>query len=233
MIRANLEYFRKEKEGPMIILITSSISGEGKTFCSVNLAYSYASTGKSTLLIGADMRKPALARSFKLENSHGLSNYLAGQDELNRVIYSMENSSLSVIPGGSIPPNPAELLNSPKMKALMDEIRSKYDVIIFDTPPLGLVSDTIELIRYSFTPLLIVRQKVTYKKSLDAVTSMYLDGKLQHLGIVVNDVDYSKYQYGRYGYGYGYGYGDGYGYYTENPKKVNRFNRFWKKKIHG
>lgn len=226
VIRANLEYIDSDHEGPKIILITSSISGEGKTFCSTNLAYTYANMGKKTILIGGDMRRPALAKNFDLEKAHGLSNYLSGQDELEGIIYASNNSNLNVIPGGHVPPNPAELLTSNRMKELMKFVREQYEVIIFDTPPIGLVSDTVELIKYSITPVLIVRQNVTYKKSLDAITEMHHAGKFKNLGIIMNDVNFSKYDYGSYyGRSYGYGNGSGYGYYDEDTKK----KKFWKR----
>jgi len=229
VIRANLQYVDTESPQTRIILVTSSISGEGKTFCSTNLALTYAMTGKKTLLIGADMRKPALARNFGLDRSHGLSNYLSGQDEIRDIIYnSEEDELLDVIPGGHVPPNPAELLTTKRMPLLMDFAREHYDIIIFDTPPIGLVSDTLELIRHSFTPLLIVRQGVTYKKSLDAITEMHNNGKIKNLGIIMNDVHYQRYDYGAYyGRNYGYGSGSGYGYY-EDEKKHGFWNRLFR-----
>ncbi|MCK5210742.1 MAG: CpsD/CapB family tyrosine-protein kinase, partial [Cyclobacteriaceae bacterium] len=156
----------------------------------------------------------------------GLSNYLSGQDELEGIIYSSNNSGLDIIPGGHVPPNPAELLTSKRMAELMVFVKERYEVIIFDTPPLGLVSDTVELVRYSFTPILIVRQNATYKKSLDVITEMYHSGKFKNLGIIMNDVNYSKYDYGAYyGQSYGYGSGDSFGYYDDEQKK----GPFWKR----
>jgi len=225
VIRANLEYINSEVDTAKIILITSSISGEGKTFCSTNLAYTYANTGKKTLLVGADMRKPALAKNFGLERSRGLSNYLSGQNEIEEVFYETEVDTLHVIPGGHVPPNPAELLTGKRIRELMEYISKAYEVVVFDTPPIGLVSDTVELIKFSFIPLLIVRQDKTYKKSLDAITEMYHAGKFKNLGIIMNDVHYSKYDYGAYyGRNYGYGSGHGYGYYDDEHKKG-----FWKR----
>ncbi|MCK5701971.1 MAG: polysaccharide biosynthesis tyrosine autokinase, partial [Cyclobacteriaceae bacterium] len=226
VIRANLEYVNADNTESNILLITSSISGEGKTFCSINLAYTYANMGKKTLLVGADMRRPALAKSFGMGRSHGLSNYLSGQDKLEEIIYTSKKSGLDVIPGGHVPPNPAELLTTKRMAELMQFIKKHYEVIIFDTPPLGLVSDTVELIRHSFTPILIVRQDVTYKKSLDAITEMYHSGKFKQLGIIMNDVNFTKFDYGAYyGKSYGYGSGLGYGYYDDEEKK----GKFWKR----
>lgn len=226
LIRANLEYIDSENKEVKIVVITSSISGEGKTFCSINLAYTYANMGKRTLLIGGDMRRPALAKNFDLERAHGLSNYLSGQDALEGIIYSTNHSGLDVIPGGHVPPNPAELLSTKRMTELMEFVKAQYSVIVIDTPPLGIVSDTMELIKHSFTPILIVRQNVTYKKSLDAVTEMHHAGRFKNLGIIMNDVNFSRYDYGAYyGRDYGYGSGDGYGYYDEDKKK----KKFWKR----
>jgi capsular exopolysaccharide synthesis family protein len=229
VIRANLEYIDAENKDTRIILVTSSISGEGKTFCSANLALTYAKMGKKTILIGADMRKPALSRNFNLERAHGLSNYLSGQDAIEDIIYaSGEEDAMDVIPGGHVPPNPSELLTSKRMPELMEFVRKHYEVVIFDTPPIGLVSDTMELIRHSFTPLLIVRQGVSYKKSLDAITEMYQAGKIKNLGIIMNDIHYYKYDYGAYyGRNYGYGSGSGYGYYDDENKRG-----FWKRIFH-
>lgn len=225
VIRANLEYINSEVDTAKIILITSSISGEGKTFCSTNLAYTYAKSGKKTLLVGADMRRPALAKNFGLERSRGLSNFLSGQDDMEEIFYETESERLHVIPGGHVPPNPAELLTGKRIRELMDHISRTYDIIIFDTPPIGLVSDTVELVKYSFVPLLIVRQDKTYKKSLDVITEMHRDGKFKNLGIIMNDVHYSRYDYGAYyGRNYGYGSGHGYGYYDDEQKKG-----FWKR----
>lgn len=233
-LRANLQYFRKEKD---VVLITSSVGGEGKTFCSINLALTYALAGIRTVLVGADMRKPTLAGNFNLSRKQGLSNYLAGIVDQEEVIYKTKNEFLQVIPGGSVPPNPAELLLSPAMEILIDNLKEKYDVIIIDTPPVGLVADAVELLRFSSTNLLIVRQGRTYKKSLEAVTEMYNNGKIKNLAIVFNDVDFRKLEYGyrsygymqNYGYGYGYGNGYGYGYYD----KGDNAKTTWLKKMMG
>ncbi|MEM9678767.1 MAG: polysaccharide biosynthesis tyrosine autokinase [Bacteroidota bacterium] len=229
MIRANIEYMNSDSNDNSVIVVTSSISGEGKTFCSVNLAYSYALTNKKTVLVGADMRRPAMSGLFEKKPSFGLSNYLAGQVELQEILFSPDNSNLSVIVGGNIPPNPSELLNTQRMKTFVDELKQKFDVVIFDTPPLGLVSDTQEILKFSTVNILIVRQKVTFKKSLDAVMSIYTEGKLPNSAIVMNDVNFRKYQYGgsyKYGYGYGYGYS---GYYQVD-KKRNILARLFNKK---
>lgn len=235
-IRANLQYFSRDEKNYHIYLITSSISGEGKTFCSINLAYTFALAGKKTIIVGGDMRKPTLANYFNLQKNKGLSNYLAGFDELKDVITITETEKLHVITGGDVPPNPAELVTTPKMKQLVNYLKKEYEIIIIDTPPIGLVSDTLELLNYSDSNLLVVRQGRTFKSAVASITEMYQDGKIQNLGILFNDINFHNYDYGygyRYGYGYGYGgYGYGYGYgngYYEEEKPV----KSWFKRLIG
>ncbi|MCG8308804.1 MAG: CpsD/CapB family tyrosine-protein kinase, partial [Cytophagales bacterium] len=183
---------------------------------------------RKTLLVGTDMRRPALARNFKLDGSLGLSNFLSGQCAMEEIFYPSNNERLTVIPGGHVPPNPAELMTTNRMDELVNYTRKEYEIVVFDTPPIGLVSDTIELAKRSFIPLLIVRQDVTYKKSLDAITEMYHAGKYKNLGIVMNDVNYTRFDYGTYyGRSYGYGSGFGYGYYDDEHKRS-----IWKRLFH-
>lgn len=235
-IRANLQYFTgAEDKGSKIIMVTSSISDEGKTFCSINLAHIIALFGKKTLLIGTDMRKPSLASYVGMRDQPGLSNYLAGFITLDQLIVEQGPENFDIILSGDIPPNPAELLATDKMVSLMLELRKKYDFILLDTPPIGLVSDALELLRNTDFNLLVVRQGKTVKNALAAVNELYQDGKIKDMGIIFNDVDFRKldYSYGyRYGYNYRYGYyyrgGYGYGYFDEDKKERKRgiFSRF-------
>lgn len=213
-IRANLQYYNNGNS-KHVLLITSSISAEGKTFCSTNLAFTYALAGKKTIIVGADMRKPTLAKSFDLSKEKGLSNYLAGQCPIDEAIYPTGNDNLQIIPGGSIPPNPAELILTDRMKKLMTHLKKHYDLVIIDTPPIGLVADAIELMDHSDLNLLIVRQNVTFKKSLHETTENYQKGQLKNMTILFNDVDFQKLEYGYKAYiegyhSYGYGYNSGY-----------------------
>lgn len=232
-VRANLQYMKKGESGCQVYLVTSSIAGEGKTFCSINLADTFALAGKKTVIIGADMRKPTLAKNFDLADYKGLSNYLAGFVPLEEIIYEFNKPKLSLVPGGDVPPNPAELLAAPRMTELIEYARENYEAIIIDTPPIGLVSDAMELIRFSDANLLVVRQGKSYKDSLIAITEMYSDGKISNLGILFNDIDHKKYDYGyHYSYGYGYGYGNGngsaYGYYDDEETKKGFLTRIFK-----
>ncbi|MEQ8878340.1 MAG: polysaccharide biosynthesis tyrosine autokinase, partial [Cyclobacteriaceae bacterium] len=220
-IRANLQYFSKGN-GKNVLLLTSSISAEGKTFCSLNLAFTYASSGKKTIIVGADMRKPTLGKIMGMHRDQGLSNYLSGQCTLDEAIHETGNKDLQIIPGGSIPPNPAELILLPRMRDMMDHLKANYELVIIDTPPIGLVADAIELMEFSDLNILIVRQNVTFKKSLHETTEQYEKGQLKNMAILFNDVDFQKLEYGYKAYveGYqSYGYGYNSGYFEEQTRK--------------
>ena len=237
-LRANLQYFLKKDAGTKTILVTSSVSGEGKTFCSANLAYIYAISGKKTLVLGADLRKPALTKVLKQKNSRGLSSYLAGLCEYDELGENIITDNLYVIHSGHVPPNPSELLVNERMAFFMEKIKQDYEVIIIDSPPVGIVSDALELTKYADINAIVVRQATSKKNSIDVINSMYLEGKITNAATIFNDIDFSrtiyghKYGYGgRHGYGYGYGHGYGYGYYDDEPRtKRNLFSRIFKKK---
>ncbi len=221
-LRANLQYFLKKGTPTNTILITSSVSGEGKTFCSSNLAYIYAISGKKTLVLGADLRKPALTKVFKQKNSRGLSSYLAGLCEYEDLGENVVTENLTVIHSGHVPPNPSELLVNERMTEFVKRIKKDYEMIIIDSPPIGIVSDALELSKYADINAVIVRQGTTKKSSIDVIDTMYREGKLINPATVFNDIDFSRTIYGhKYGYGnrYGYGYGYGYGYYEDEPKR--------------
>lgn len=217
-LRSNLNYFVRQQE-KAVFLITSSISGEGKTFTSVNLASVLALSGKRTLIVGADMRRPRLSDDFKLDNEVGLSTYLAGLSSFDRVRRKTEFENLDLISGGPVPPNPSELLLTPKMATFIDEAKKQYDFVIIDTPPLAIVTDAFVLSQFADHTLFIVRQNYTPRPLLKTVDDFYVTGKLKNVSLVLNDIYRSGPGYG-YGYGYTYGYGYGYshknnGYYSE------------------
>jgi capsular exopolysaccharide synthesis family protein len=227
-LRANLHYFLNGSAGGRTILISSTVGGEGKTFCSANLAYVYAIAGKKTLILGADMRKPALAALFKQKKSRGLSSYLAGMCEYEELGENVVNDNLFIIHSGHAPPNPSELLVSGKMPLLMQKIKDEYDIIIIDCPPIGIVSDALELVKYADINAIVVRQGVTKKHNLDIVNAMHEEGKLKNSVSIFNDVDFSRMMYG---YQYAYNGQFGYGYYDDEPdEKRNFLKRVFKKK---
>ena len=217
-IRSNIEFIIPRNNNGKTILLTSSISGEGKTFCAKNLATIYAMSGKKTLLIGADMRKPKLFLSFANDNEVGLSTFLSGNSEKNEVILSTNIKNLDLIKSGPIPPNPAELLGREKMNKLLYDLKTEYDYIIIDTPPIYVVSDPIPIMNLVDLNIYITRYNFTKVGFLDYINNFYNSNKIKNISILLNDVDFSN-QYG-YGYGYNYDYNYAYnygnGYYDEN-----------------
>lgn len=221
-IRAGLRYLENGAgEKGRVYLITSCVAGEGKTFCSVNLAQSLVMAGKRTVLLGADLRKSSLKDYLVISHGRGLSEYLAGMASLEEVLVKGENNFPDYIFSGNIPPNPSELLGSDKMGKLIEYLQSTYDNIIIDTPPIGLVSDAMELLKYIDIGFLIVRQDVTEKEGLRMLNELFEDGKLKNFFTIFNDVKVSKRgKTFRYGFLYGLGYGGyGYGYYEEDSEK--------------
>lgn len=240
-IRTNIEYLTQGKS-QSTILVTGDTQGIGKTFNSINLACIYALYGKKTILLGFDLRKPKIYQDFGLTNNVGISSYLSNKESLDNVIQtSSALPSLDIISAGPIPPNPAELIASDKCTELFTELKKRYDYIIIDTPPLGLVTDAFLLMRHSDVNLFIVRQDVTNKNIFSSVIKDLEDRGIK-ISIIINGIEtgksygYGKYRYGYgytygYGYAYGYGYGHygqyGYGYYGEDEdgKKKRRHHR--------
>ena len=219
LLRNNIAFTRAGQDS-RVILITSSISGEGKTFITSNLAMTYALMGKKVVVVGLDLRSPMLAHSFGLSNNEGVTTYLTGQQEdLNKLIKKTDYSSnLSVLPAGPVPPNPNELLMSDRMKHMIETLREEYDYVLLDTAPIGLISDTFLITRFSDLQLYVSRANYTSKKCLRELDSAIASGKFSSVYIVLNGVDmaagsYTYRRYGAYGgYGkknapYGYGYG--------------------------
>jgi capsular exopolysaccharide synthesis family protein len=209
-LRTNIQYLAADKE-KKIITVTSSIGGEGKTFTTMNLAAIIALSGHKTILIGGDLRKPKLHEDFKVDTSKGLSSYLINKSELAEVIEKTEIDSLDVIASGPTPPNPAELLDSKKMRDLIMELNKTYDYVIIDTPPIGLVTDGVILMQHADVNLYIVRHNYSKKSALNVINNLYHQKQVENVHIIINDFKHTS---SGYGYGYGYGYGSsGYGYY--------------------
>lgn len=206
-LRTNIQYLASDKKSK-VITVTSSVGSEGKTFCSSNLALILATAGYKTILIGADLRKPRTHEDFKLDNVNGLSSYLINQESMKEVIRESENENLKIITSGPIPPNPAELLNSEKMKDLIEELKKNYEYIIIDTPPSGLVTDSVITMKFSDVNLYVVRHNYTKRNMLNIINDLYETKQVKNLNIIIND-----YMVSSSSYGYGYGYGNSYGYY--------------------
>ncbi|MEZ4854408.1 polysaccharide biosynthesis tyrosine autokinase [Flavobacterium sp.] len=213
-LRTSLQYIykRQDAEGAKIVMLTSSISGEGKTFCSMNLATVFALSEKKTIIVGLDLRKPKIFDDFNINNSVGVVNYLIKQKTLDEVIETTHIPYLDVISSGPIPPNPSELLMNEMMTQLINELKEKYEYIILDTPPVGLVSDALELTQYCDATLYVTRQGFTKKGMLAVVNEKHKRGELHNISIILNGYqNKAKYGYGGGGYVYGYGeYGESY-----------------------
>jgi capsular exopolysaccharide synthesis family protein len=200
-LRVNLQYLTLGKNAN-VIGITSSRESEGKTFCSVNLAAAMAHSGRKTILIDTDMRRPKVASYFQLKNKKGLSNFLIGDCGIKDIINVTENKGFDVISSGPIPPNPIDLIGHPRMEELITTLKQNYSTIILDSPPLGYVSEYIILMKYTDANLYVVRSDYTNRNSLTKINKLYERKKINNVSILLNDVKTSK----RSGYGYGYEY---------------------------
>ncbi|MEH6407085.1 MAG: polysaccharide biosynthesis tyrosine autokinase [Leeuwenhoekiella sp.] len=206
----NLQYLLVDaayNDNGVCLFVTSSVKGEGKTFTAINLAITLANTGKNVLVMGADLRNPQLQRYEKDANRRlGISDYLVNPDiTLDSIIEeSTLHPNLKLIPSGSIPPNPAELLRQEKFGLLFEELKKRYDYLIIDTAPSMLVADTFLINKYADLTLYVVRAGYTEKKLLDFAVEARNDGKLHDVSFVINDVELANFGYGnQYGYAYG------------------------------
>ena len=230
-IRSSLQFLFKNNPSETranTLMVTSSVSGEGKTFTSINIATVYALSGKKTILLGLDLRKPKIFDDFNITNEKGIVNYLIGDSKLEEIITNTHVENLDLITSGPIPPNPSELLMGDNLKQLISSLKNQYDIIILDTPPLGLVTDALELTQYADATIFMVRLDYTKKGMLQLVNAKYRTGELKNISFVLNFYKHkSNHNYG-YGYGYGYGvYGNAY-HERDNKsflKKVKNFFR--------
>ena len=226
-IRTNL-LFMLEK-GQKVILVTSSIPKEGKSFVAANLAVSFAFLGKKTLIVGMDIRRPGLNKTFGFSTrSQGITNYLRNPDEENIFDMIMESEispNLHILPGGAVPPNPTELVSRPIFDETIQMLKEHYDYIILDTAPIGLVTDTSIIAHVADVGVVVCRADYTPKAAYQNINNLMHEQIFTKLATVINDIDMTlrknsySYTYGRkYGYGYSKKYGYGYGYGYENEK---------------
>ena len=236
-LRTNVSFALGGEEGCKVIVVTSSLQGEGKSITAVNLAMSYAMTDRKVLVIDCDLRRPKLARLMQLNAKSGLSDLLIHSKQKPEAIIPTGIENLDMILSGKIPPNPSELLGSSRMKDLLDELKESYDYIFLDSPPVNMVTDAVVLAPESDGILFLVRANQSERGALLHAVEQLEYAKIKILGFVLNGVDlekthygykkyrygrylrYGKYGYGRYGYGkYGYGRrGYGYGYSSTMP----------------
>lgn len=219
-VRTNLKYFLKEIKCP-VIAVTSTITAEGKTFIAGNLAAIIAMSDKKVLLAGLDMRKPRIHKILSTNNNDvGISNFLIGEEKFEDIIIKTEVNNLWYAPSGPVPPNPAELIESPAMADFIEKAKKQFDYIIIDTPPVAIVTDALLVSPLTDFYIFVVRQRYTTKNTLGLIEELYKNKQLKDIGIVINDISLSGYYgYGlRYGYSIGYGYNYGYNYYSQYTK---------------
>jgi len=240
IIRSNLQYILPKVPKP-VIMVTSSFSGEGKSFISTNLGAVLALSGKKTVILEFDIRKPKILKGLGMEERMGLTNYIVSNMEVDEIVHPIKNvDNLYVVACGPVPPNPSEMLLDERVAELFRVLRSKFDAVIIDTAPVGLVSDGITLGAHADAAVYIVRHNYTLKKQLQLVNDLYEHKKLPQLSLVINDIKPGAatggyYGYGGYGYGLGYGYGYGFGYYSdhgssgyfENETKRKKKSKWW------
>ena len=234
LLRTNLQ-FLAAGEANQVILITSSISGEGKSFISLNMGMTLALADKKTVIVELDLRKPKLIRYLTSHPAEvGITSYLIGQTLEQDIIRPSEiHPNLFYVGSGPIPPNPAELLLTDKLQQFIQDLRNQFDYVIIDTPPVGMVADALLLGPLADCSLYIVRHGYSSISNLEILEDIRRENKLPKPAIVFNGVKMGN-SYGgaygsRYGYGYGYGYGEGYGYYDDDVKKKPWW-KFWGKK---
>jgi tyrosine-protein kinase Etk/Wzc len=206
------------------IFITSTFPKEGKTFVSLNLAATFALTGKKVLLLSMDIRNPKLEEYVLLPDDRGVTNYLSSKDlKIEDLIIKQEGfDNFDIFPPGVIPPNPAELLMGDKVEGLFKSLKEHYDYIIVDTSPVSLVTDTLLLAKYADCFVYLVRANFLEKGMLNIPNTLYVEKKLPNMCVLLNDTNPSKGSYGYYGY-YGYGYG-----YGSIPEKKSWFKNLFK-----
>lgn len=238
-IRTNLRFMLPEKKSP-VLLVTSALNGEGKSYVAINIAASLALLKKKVVLVGMDIRKPTLSQYLHIDFKGELTSYLLdptiSMDDL--VIPSGVVDNLDIMPSGAIPPNPGELIQSPNVEKLFNALKERYDYIVVDTSPLYLVSDTFHLDKYGDMTIFVTRANYISREMLPYIQDIYAGQKMHNMACILNASTGGKrgYGYGRYGYGYGhygygrygygrygygrYGYGGyGYGYYGEKHKE--------------
>ncbi|TAE32277.1 MAG: polysaccharide biosynthesis tyrosine autokinase [Cytophagales bacterium] len=196
-LRTNLNFLRNRDEKSQVLLFTSSINGEGKSFLSLNLGASLGLMNARTVILEMDLRKPKLRDSLNFTNSAGLSNYLIGESTIDEIVRPI-NDNYFIIPSGPIPPNPSELLGSPRLAQLIAELRERYDYVVIDAPPIGLVTDAQLIAPFADTTLYIVRHNVTPKQYLKMIDMLYRERRFPNLNVILNAVGEGEANYYSY-----------------------------------
>ncbi len=222
-IRTNME-FLSSHEGTKLAAVTSTISGEGKTFVAINLGGIVAFSGKKAIILDLDMRKPKIHVGFNVENATGMSNLLIGKANVKDCIKSTTLENLDFITAGPVPPNPSELIINGELDKIVEELKKSYDLIIFDSPPSGLVTDGIPILQLVDYPIYVFRQNYSKRNFTKNLDKLIVENRISKLSVVLNSVDISSRSY-RYGYGYGYTYGQGYYGEEQTNKRASIFTK--------
>jgi capsular exopolysaccharide synthesis family protein len=222
LLRSKMQFFTKDAKAP-VILVTSTLPGDGKTFAAMNLASVCSLLGKKTILIGFDLRKPRIYQDFGLQNDRGVSTWLIGKDSIQDIIQRTKYDNFSVITAGPIPPNPSELTALEKTQELLKHLKEKYDYILIDSSPIGIVSDTYYLASMSDACLVVVRPGKTIRDAFISTLSEISSAGIKGVSLVINDIQSDSKHYG---------YGERYGYTSdkEHSKKRSIFKRRSKRK---
>lgn len=196
-LRTNLQFVNGNWENSRVIMLTSSMSGEGKSFITCNLGAALSASGRKTVVLELDMRKPTISKYFNQNGAPGLSSFLTGNAQMEDVVQPVEGRpNLFVIGAGELPSSPSEILEEPRIKVLIEWLRSNFDEVLIDTPPVHLVTDGMIIAKYCDIHLYVIRQGYTYKSHLEYLKQLYQDKKLSNLYVVFNGVDMN----GRFNY---------------------------------
>ena len=240
-IRTNLEFY-PIKDKSRIITVSSTIAGEGKTFLALNIGAIYAMSGKKVIILDLDLRKPKLNQCFNVENIKGVTSILLGKNSFQECINNSSLEGLDFITSGPLPPNPGEFILSDKYNMLIEQAKQNYDIIIIDTPPIGIVNDALTSYSLADNQLYVMRAGYSPRAFINNLNYFSKSIQLKNLAIVLNGIEKSIASYG-YGYKAGYGYTKKTAYYgisylnnthnsyygEEEITKPKFFNKFRKK----
>lgn len=208
-LRTNLQFLRTNAGDSQVLLFTSSISGEGKSFVSLNLGASLALVDRPTVILEMDLRKPGLRKNVDITNATGITNYLIGEATLDEVLQPVPGyQNYYMIPSGPLPPNPSELLSGPRLEQLIAELRKRFSYVIIDSPPIGLVTDAQLIAPFADATMFMVRHDVTPKQNLKMINTLFTEQRFNRLNIILNAVGEGESYYYNYGYGYSKYYSD-------------------------
>ncbi|MBL7925353.1 MAG: polysaccharide biosynthesis tyrosine autokinase [Bacteroidia bacterium] len=223
-LRTNIQLAEINNE-KQVIMITSTVAGEGKSFTALNLAVMFAMQSNKTLLLGFDFRKPRLYRELGMHNDTGLSTYLNGKANIETITQKTNVEGLDLITAGPIPENPSELLAKDSMKDFFAHVRGKYDYIIVDTPPIGVLSDAYVIMKYADLNLYVIREGYSNRAFIKSLDELNLEGKVWNMQIVLNAAGLGKKFNANYGHYHGYA--GKYRYYADNEEKPGFFKRMF------